>query len=165
MIEKLAIAQRTVAEDILKLQQLAYRIEADLIGFADLPPLKESAEDVQNSAEDFYGYFARGQLCAVISVQRANEVMEICRLCVHPAQFRKGIAQQMLQYVEQHVNGYEEIRVSTGTGNHPAVQFYKKNGFSELRRVQTLEGLFITLFNKRRIITCDKIRLDNYRIR
>lgn len=150
MIQQLAIEQRDVAEAVIHLQQLSYRIEAEFIGFADLPPLKETAADLQTSAEDFCGYVVGDQLCGVISVARTADVIEICRLCVHPDWFRKGIAEQLLEYVEQGY-GYEEMRVATGTDNHPAVRFYQKNGFSQSTQRQTPEGLNVTLFYKKKV--------------
>ncbi|WP_369821945.1 GNAT family N-acetyltransferase [Sporosarcina sp. P33] len=92
MIHKLDINANNCAEDVLAVQLPSYLAEAELIGCFDLPPLQDTVHSLQQSGETFYGYYTNGELCGVISIQTDGEVMEIQRLIVHPAHFRKGIA-------------------------------------------------------------------------
>src|SRR5262245_813175 len=56
-----------VAEQIYWLQQAAYAVERDVIGYADFPPLSVTAQDIQQEPEVFVGYWEGATLAGVIS--------------------------------------------------------------------------------------------------
>ena len=147
-IKIIDITQPVTAEEVLRVQRLAYKVEADLIGFVDLPPLKQTIKELEQSEETFYGFYTKGQLSGVVSLKIEDRVMDISRLFVHPEQFRKGIARKLIAFVQKYEKGFEEIFVSTAADNQPAVLFYIKNGFSVISEVKTIEGLALTQFRK-----------------
>ena len=49
----LDLLDASTARQVLALQRMAYRIEADLIGFDDIPPLQESLDELQACKEVF----------------------------------------------------------------------------------------------------------------
>ncbi|MBM7578654.1 GNAT family N-acetyltransferase [Jeotgalibacillus terrae] len=93
MIKKIDITDPAHAERVLQIQLLSYQIEAEIIGNEDLPPLKESAADLQHSGEMFYGYYVGEDLGGVVSFKMDQQEVDIHRLIVSPAYFRQGIAQ------------------------------------------------------------------------
>lgn len=147
-IKVIDITQPVIAEEVLRVQRLAYKVEADLIGFVDLPPLKQTIKELEQSEETFYGFYTNGQLSGVVSLKIEDRVMDISRLFVHPEQFRKGIAKKLIAFVQKYEKGFEEIFVSTAADNQPAVLFYVKNGFSVISEVKTIEGLALAQFRK-----------------
>lgn len=145
----MSIEHKEVAEELVSLQLLAYKIEAELINFYEIPPLTDTIEKIQQSGETFYGYYLNEKLSGVISIKVENDVVDIHRLMVHPTHFRKGIAQQLLDLVESICD--ERIKtlfVATGSKNTPALFFYEKNGFLNVGETKATEGLFITSFEK-----------------
>ena len=44
-----------IAEQIYQLQQASYKIERDLIAYADFPPLRVTASDIQQEPDTFLG--------------------------------------------------------------------------------------------------------------
>lgn len=147
-IERIDISQSAAAAEVLSVQLPAYKVEAALIGFTELPPLKETIEELQQSVETFYGFYTNGELNGVISLKIDDNVLDIYRLVVHPKHFRKGIAQKLLAFVQIHENKFEEVIVATASSNRPAILFYLKNGFTEVAEVKTIEGLVIKKFSK-----------------
>lgn len=147
MIKEINIKDRKAAQQVLSVQLQAYKIEAEIIGYPDLPPLKDTADTLRITGETFFGHFNGGELCGAISFKEMNEVLDIHRLIVHPEHFRKGIAQKLLNYIEQRPM-IEKMVVTTGSKNFPAVAFYLKNGFSEVERININESLAITAFEK-----------------
>lgn len=147
-IKVIDITQPVIAEEVLRVQRLAYKVEADLIGFVDVPPLKQTIKELEQSEETFYGFYTNGQLSGVVSLKIEDRVMDISRLFVHPEQFRKGIAKKLIAFVQKYEKGFEEIFVSTAADNQPAVLFYVKNGFSVISEVKTIEGLALAQFRK-----------------
>lgn len=147
-IKRIDISQSAAAVEVLRVQLVAYKVEAELIGFAELPPLKETIKELQRSEETFYGFYVNEQLNGVVSLKIEDNVMDIYRLFVHPEQFRKGIARKLLIFIQDSEKGFEEITVSTAAGNQPAIHFYVKSGFSVISEVKTVEGLAIKQFSK-----------------
>lgn len=148
MIKKIDITKPSLAKEVLKIQIPSYMVEAELIGFDEIPPLKDTVETLQRCEEIFYGFYINEQLSGVISIKVENGVMDIHRLFVHPKYFRKGIAKMLLDFVQTNETGFETIIVTTGSNNVPAINFYKKNGFSKEKEIKVAEGLSITLFKK-----------------
>ena len=149
MIRRMSHEHKEVAEELVTLQLLAYQIEAELINFYEIPPLNDTIEKIQQSGETFYGHYLNEKLSGVISIKLDKDVMDIHRLMVHPAQFRKGIAQQLLDFVESICDErLNTLIVSTGSKNLPALHFYEKNGFYNVGETKVTKGLFITSFEK-----------------
>ncbi|WP_338754535.1 GNAT family N-acetyltransferase [Bacillus sp. FJAT-52991] len=149
MIKELDITNRKVAEEVLNVQLLSYQIEADIIGFSDLPPLKDTVETLQPCGETFFGYFINEELCGAISIKIEKDMVDIHRLIVHPKHFRKGIAEKLLNIIEKKQE-VEKVIVSTGSKNTPAVQFYLKHGFQVVEEIKVNEHLSLTRFEKKR---------------
>lgn len=54
-IKPLDIRLQEAAEEVWALQHPAYRVEAELIGVADLPPLRDTIQTLQSCGESFLG--------------------------------------------------------------------------------------------------------------
>ncbi|MDX8289633.1 GNAT family N-acetyltransferase [Metabacillus indicus] len=147
MIIKMDITNRKTAEEVLSIQIPSYKIEANLIGSYDIPPLKDTIDTLQRCGECFYGYYSENKLCGALAMKIENEEMDIHRLIVDPDHFLKGIAQSLLSYAERQ-EGIKRIIVSTGSRNTPAVRFYEKNGFQKVKEVIVNEQISLTFFEK-----------------
>lgn len=150
MIRPIDITSEKEALDVLQIQLPSYQVEAELIDFHGIPALYDTAETLMMSGETFFGYYENGSLCGAISFKTENGTIDIHRLMVHPNHFRKGIARQLLHWLEQ--NNREETRliVSTGARNTPAVRFYEKNGFRKTGIELIVGNLAIARFEKQR---------------
>lgn len=142
------ITNPEISKEVLNIQIPSYKVEAEIICFYDIPPLKDTAELLQQCGETFYGYYLNKELGGAISIKADKGVIDIHRLMVHPKHFRKGIAKKLLNFVESKMANYEEIVVSTGTKNAPAVAFYLKNGFLKTEETRITECLSLTSFKK-----------------
>ncbi len=148
VIRPLHLQEPDEAAAILTLQRLAYRQEADLIGNDAIPPLHEPLEALQNSGETFFGYVLEGQLAGAVSYKRSGALLDIHRMMVHPAFFRRGIARALLQFVEGSERGIERVIVSTGSLNAPAQALYQQQGFVATGQEEVVPGLWITHLEK-----------------
>ncbi|MGD7044320.1 GNAT family N-acetyltransferase [Jeotgalibacillus proteolyticus] len=147
MIKKLDIQNRETARKVLAVQLPAYQIEAEMIDYWDIPPLKDTEETLQACDEIFYGWFIDSQLSGVISFKKIGDVIDIHRLVVHPGHFKKGVAGKLLQYIEETYKGYV-FQVCTGSKNEPAIRLYVKHGFRERERIKLDDRLEISCFEK-----------------
>ncbi|MBD8014823.1 GNAT family N-acetyltransferase [Microbacterium sp. APC 3898] len=147
MIGEINHRNKQVAQEILEIQLPAYGIEAELMDFYEIPQLHETAIDIQNSGELFVG-FQEEELMGVVSYKMVDGLVDIHRLIVNPAYFRRGIGKRLLEYLLKRYKGYEFI-VSTGTANKPAIALYQAFGFQEQRKVEVAPGIECTVFGLR----------------
>jgi ribosomal protein S18 acetylase RimI-like enzyme len=140
MINKLDNSNVEVANQIFTVFQNSYKVEAQLIGVIDFPPLSRSAKNIEDSKTRFYGFSENKSLAAVIEVSMNNKFLEIDSLIVDPAYFRKGIAGKLISYVLD-VFEYSEATVETAVVNEPAINLYKRHGFVEFKRWTPSHGI------------------------
>ncbi|MFN8459347.1 MAG: GNAT family N-acetyltransferase [Anaerolineae bacterium] len=148
MISRVDIHQPDIAWQIYTLQQAAYHIESQIIGYPTLPPLMESLEDLQQSGEQFLAFQAAGQLAGVLSYTHSPNALEICRMMVSPAYFRRGIAGKLLQAVETIEPNINQIVVSTAAQNQPALSLYQKYGYRQTFTTTLPDGLKLVTLHK-----------------
>jgi ribosomal protein S18 acetylase RimI-like enzyme len=148
MIKVLDNKNIEIAEQIIKLQKASYIVEAELIDFMQIPPLLEQSEDILNSKETYYGYFVGQDLGGIISYVIEKDVLDICKVAVHPDFFKRGIATQLIRFVEQ-TEGINRFIVSTGLKNDPAVKLYTALGFVETHVLEVQQGVHIINFEKK----------------
>ena len=147
MIIGISIKELYMAKRILGLQKASYEVEAEIIGSRDLPPLRESVGELRDCGEEFHVYYSDGKLAGAISFKRMDGIMDIHRLMVHPAYFRKGIATELLAKIEE-LYPFDELIVSTGAKNGPAIRFYERHGFRKIKETMMSEGILIACFKK-----------------
>lgn len=149
MIVKIDITIPSLAKEVLDLQYESYQIEADIIGYGELPPLKDNVNSLKKCGEVFFGFYENNQLCGAASFKCEENIVDIHRMMVHPSHFRKGISKALLNHLEEECKGLDAMVVSTGTKNRPAIHLYKNAGFKEVAEKEITEGLRITTFKKR----------------
>ena len=140
MITKLEHSSEKIAEQIFTVFQNSYKIEAQLIGALDFPPLSRSTKDIQNSTTQFYGFIENNCLAGVMEIVIENKRLKIDSLTVDPHYFRKGIAHKLIDYVLGSMV-VSEARVETAVANLPAINLYKKHGFVEFKRWTLSHGI------------------------
>lgn len=148
LIEPIDITNLQQAEIVLSIQLVSYQVEAELIGFDDLPPLHDTAESLCSCGEQFYGYRDNGAIVGAISFTLEEDHLRICRMIVHPDHFRKGIGSQLLSYLCEHHSASRMV-VTTGALNLPAINLYRKHGFELVREIEVMPGLSLAWLETR----------------
>lgn len=148
MIQIFPTTSREAATQMWQLQQAAYRVEAELIGWGDLPPLRETIEQLMESEETFVTYIEEGELAGALSYQKMGDQLDIHKMIVDPKHFRKGIARQLLIHLETIYSDVKTIVVSTGARNEPAVQLYLRHGYELTGTKEVAPGLELAFFRK-----------------
>jgi ribosomal protein S18 acetylase RimI-like enzyme len=148
MIKKLNLKDEVITKSVLELQMASYKIEADIIGFQEIPPLKDTIKSLKESEEIFYGYYINDVLTGIISFKIIETVLDIHRVAVHPDFFRMGIAEKLINYVEKLESNIYKITVCTGKTNLPAVNLYIKNGYRKIKNIEISPNVYLTEFVK-----------------
>jgi ribosomal protein S18 acetylase RimI-like enzyme len=116
---------------VLEVQHAAYAIEAELIGYPELPPLHETLEGLQATPEELWLCEEGGELCGVVGLEQHADELVIARLFVAPAAFRRGIGSALVGQALARARG-RRVRVGTGARNLPALALYERFGFRRL---------------------------------
>ncbi|HKJ18719.1 MAG TPA: GNAT family N-acetyltransferase [Xanthomonadales bacterium] len=140
MIESLDQKSTEIATQIHNVFQRSYRLEAELIGVTDFPPLKRTRQHIQDSPTCFVGAWVGSDLAAVIEYTVVATVVSIDSLVVDPDYFRRGLGSQLVQHVIQNEN-WDMVEVETARANAPAISLYEQSGFHESRSWKTAEGI------------------------
>ncbi len=139
-IYRLDQADVSISRDICTLFQRAYGIEAQIVGADDFPPLKRTPEDIQLSNATFTGLFDSATLAAVTETRADENCLFVDSFVVDPQFFRKGFGSQLLQFILE-ASQCDTAFVETAAANEPAICFYKRFGFTEIDRWQSVAGL------------------------
>ena len=140
MITKLVNSNDEIAKRIYTIFQNSYKVEAQLIGVVDFPPLLRSVKDIVYAKTEFYGFSDNNCLAAIIEIAIEDKRIEINSLTVDPKYFRKGTANKLIGYVLDSFDCTEAI-VETAVVNTPAINLYKKHGFVEFKRWTPAHGI------------------------
>ena len=138
-------------QEILRLQYLAYQSEAALFGSKDIPPLKQTIEEV--IAEYREGIILKmvdenGVIIGSVRAKESNGTVYIGKLMVHPDHRRSGYGARLLAEVEQFYPGkrYELFTSSRSIDN---IKLYRKSGYKEFARKAVNDELQFVYMEKK----------------
>lgn len=145
------IAERKDLQDILDLQYLAYQSEARLFNNMDIPPLKQTLEDVQNEYKK--GVFLKaldekGKIIGSVRGYLEDGIVYIGKLMVHPKDQGKGIGTKLLLSIEREFPGYR-YELFTSTKSKRNIELYEKLGYKVFSEKNITEELRFVYLEKR----------------
>lgn len=155
-------AQKEDLKEILELQYLSYQSEAKLFNNMDIPPLKQTIEDIYNE-------FQKGIVLKVIDDEdviigsvrayQKNGTVYISKLMVHPEMQKRGIGTKLFLEIE---NEYPNQRYElfTSTKSISNIRLYEKAGYKIFKEEAVSEELRFVYLQKVRkawIYSLDKM--------
>jgi len=86
-----------MASRIVRIQRAAYAIEADLMAFDGIPPLHETAAQVQqHDGLTWLGAFSGDEIVGIIAWIASEDSIEIDRLAINPLWSRQGFGRALV---------------------------------------------------------------------
>ena len=123
-------ADRTDLEEILKLQYLAYQSEAALFKSKDIPPLRQTLEEVEEELGrgTILKLVEDGRIVGSVRAYEEDGTVYIGKLMVHPDRQGRGYGSRLLSEIE---NIYPDKRYElfTSTRSIDNISLYKKCGY------------------------------------
>lgn len=151
MIDRLDMEDDFLIEALFRLQTTAYRLEAKLIGFEEIPPLADTLESLKRSSDIFYGYRTeQGELVGAIAVEEEFPgELTLTRMMVDPKFFRQGIATRLIEHIFARYPDFKAYIVSTGSMNEPAMRLYRGFGFIPFKKEYVAPGVELTTMRRK----------------
>ena len=143
------------AEEILALQKVAYKKEAEIYNDYTIPPLTQSIEEIEAEFRDHIFLKALCDDWRIIGSVRAYVREGTCfvgRLIVHPGFQNKGIGTSLMKEIEGRFGDTRRFELFTGHLSERNIYLYKKLGYKEFRREiihENLELVYMEKINKK----------------
>jgi ribosomal protein S18 acetylase RimI-like enzyme len=126
---------------VLEVQHAAYAIEAELIGYPQLPPAHETLAALQACGEELWLCEEAGELLGAVGLEAvSDEELLIARLFVAPSALRRGVGTALVHHALARAGG-RRVRVGTAASNLPALALYEGLGFERVSESEPAPGV------------------------
>jgi ech hydrogenase subunit C len=121
--------------EILALQKIAYRSEAELYGDDSVPALGQSLEQISADFDRmlFLKAVVNGKIIGSIRGIRTEDTAHVSRVMVHPYFQRKGLATRLIRQIEQELGDVQIYEAFTGHQSLRNLHLYGKLGYRQVR--------------------------------
>ncbi len=137
-------------EEILVLQRLAFRSEAERYNDDTLPPLTQTLEGIQADFERmvFLKASVDGRIVGSVRAYVEGDTCHLGRLVVHPDFQRRGIGRRLMHEIERRFAHVQRFELFTGHASTPALRLYEGLGYNEFKR-KALDTHILVFLEKR----------------
>ncbi len=124
-------AEYSDLDEILSLQYLAYRSEAELFGDMTIPPLTQTIDELREEYRK--GLVLKlcedGMITGSVRAYEQDGTAYIGKLMVHPSYRQKGRGSMLLSAIESHFPG-KRFELFTSTRSKDNIRLYRKMGYT-----------------------------------
>jgi ribosomal protein S18 acetylase RimI-like enzyme len=119
------------AEELLTLQKLAYRSEAEIYNDFKIPPLVQTLESIQKDLEDqfFLKALISGRIIGSVRAYAQGTTCYIGRLIVNPEFQNQGIGTKLIYEIEKTFTHCKRFELFTGDKSERNLSLYQKLGY------------------------------------
>jgi ribosomal protein S18 acetylase RimI-like enzyme len=124
-------AKRQDLEEILALQKLAYVSEARIFNDFNIPPMRQTIDEIHNEFRDqtFLKTIIDGKIAGSVRAYQKGGTCFIGKLIVHPECQNKGIGRKLLSQVEAIFSTAARFELFTGQKSEKNLYLYQKQGY------------------------------------
>jgi ribosomal protein S18 acetylase RimI-like enzyme len=123
------------AEEILEVQKLAYEIEAKRYNNYNIPPLKQTLEELKNQFKDYIilKAVADGRIIGTVRAREKKGTCFIGMLAVQPDLQNRGIGTSLMKEIETYF-APKRYELFVGLNSDNNIHLYKKLGYNIYKR-------------------------------
>lgn len=138
------------AEEILKLQKIAYISEAELIDDFTIPPLQQTIDEIVSEFDDqiFLKVETDNKIIGSVRVYLEDKTSFIGKLIVHPNFQNKGIGTKLLHEAEKLFPNAKRFELFTGQKSLKNIFIYEKHGYNQFREIEISDKLTLVFLEK-----------------
>ena len=148
LIERAAISD---AEEILALQKLAYKSEAEIYNDFNIPPMVQTLESVEKDFENqvFIKALMDGRIIGSVRAHSREGTCYIGRLIVHPDFQNRGIGTKLMKEIEKIFGTCQRFELFTGARSERNLYLYQKLGYKIFRTANITDQTTIVHLGKK----------------
>lgn len=139
------------AEEILVLQKLAYRSEAEIYNDFNIPPLVQTLENIEKDFENQYFLKAvmDGKIIGSVRAYTKEGTCYIGRLIVHPDFQNRGIGTDLMNEIERIFNTCRRFELFTGDKSERNLHLYQKLGYKIFKKAKITDQTMVVYLEKK----------------
>jgi ribosomal protein S18 acetylase RimI-like enzyme len=140
------------AAEILALQRLAYRSEAEIYGDFSIPPLTQTEDGMREDLERqvvLKAVTGEGRIAGSVRARLVDGTCHIGRLIVDPACQGRGLGRRLLAAIEERFATADRYELFTGHRSERNLRLYRGVGYEDLRTEVVSPELSIVFLQKR----------------
>jgi len=140
------------AEEILALQKLAYRSEAEIYDDYKIPPLVQTLESIEKDFESqrFLKALMNGRIIGSVRAYSKEGTCYIGRLIVHPDFQNRGLGTKLMNEIERIFRTCKRFELFTGVRSEKNLCLYQKLGYKIFKTANITDQTTIVFLEKRR---------------
>ncbi len=140
------------AEQILELQKLAYKGEADIYNDYSIAPLNQSLEGLRDdlNGQAVFKISIGGKTIGSVRAYMNQNTCYVGRLIVHPDFQNRGIGTQLMNEVENHFKSAKRFELFTGHKSGKNLYLYQKLGY-KIFKSETVTGDLMFLYMEKTV--------------
>jgi ribosomal protein S18 acetylase RimI-like enzyme len=148
---KIGRAAISDAEEILALQKLAYRSEAEIYNDFNIPPLVQTLEGIEKDFKDqfFLKAIMNGRIIGSVRAYTREGTCYIGRLIVHPDFQNRGIGTRMMNEIERIFNTFRRFELFTGDRSERNLYLYQELGYKIFKTAKITDQTNIVFLEKK----------------
>ena len=139
------------AEEILDLQKLAYKSEAEIYNDYTIPPLTQTLEEMKLEFENhaFLKALAGGTIIGSVRACMRQKTCLIGRLVVHPGFQNRGVGTMLMNGIERcFLPQSSRFELFTGHRSKRNICLYRKLGYMEFKDERITDDLTLVYMEK-----------------
>jgi ribosomal protein S18 acetylase RimI-like enzyme len=139
------------AEEILSLQKLAYRSEAEIYNDFNIPPLVQALESIEKDFENqyFLKTVMNGKIIGSVRAYTKEGTCYIGRLIVHPDFQNRRIGTDLMNEIERIFNTCRRFELFTGDKSERNLYFYQKLGYKIFKKAKITDQTMVVYLEKK----------------
>jgi ribosomal protein S18 acetylase RimI-like enzyme len=148
MIERATLSD---AEEILSLQKLAYKSEAEIYNDFTMPPLLQTSEEIKKDFENqiVLKVTLNAKIRGSVRAFARGETCYIGRLIVHPDFQNQGFGTKLMNKIEEIFEESKRFELFTGHKSEKNLYLYQKLGYKVFKTVKANDQLDIVYLEKK----------------
>ena len=139
------------AEEILALQKLSYRSEAEIYNDFNIPPLVQTLENILKDLEDqfFLKAMIGERIIGSVRAYAQGTTCYIGRLIVQPDFQNRGIGKKLMYEIEKIFNHCKRFELFTGDKSERNLYLYQKLGYQIYKKAKITDLTAIVYLEKK----------------
>lgn len=149
---KIEIANFDDVAEILTLQKLAYRSEAEIYDDYTIPPLNQTLEEIEADFRQqvYLKAIENERILGSVRGYLDGKTCYIGRLIVHPDYQNKGIGTRLVGEIERQFQQAERYELFTGESSKRNLYLYQKLGYRVYKTQLLTEKVYLVFLEKKR---------------
>ncbi len=138
------------AEEILSLQKLAFKSEAEIYKDFNIAPLIQTLEEIKRDFENqvFLKAVIQGKIIGSVRAFAKEDSCYIGRLIVHPDFQNQGIGTKLIKEIEGVFNLSRRFGLFTGHKSEKNIHIYQKLGYKTFKMEKITDSINIIYMEK-----------------